>query len=705
MLFRSISNFIPLTIKGPVVAYNIIPNDVCLHSPVIFRNASYGTGNVPISTWEWNFGDQQTQNFPNGNDVTHYYSAPGNYYPVLTVTDMDGCSATTALLSDAAVVNGPQAAFTYSPALVSPATLVNFYNNTNNTGSYNTQYQWSFGDGATSSVAYPSHSYSSSGTDTVKLIAESPSTQCADTAIEVIIVKTVHTSFTYTTDYINNNNCPPVLASFVNTSVNANSVSWAFGDGSSAANQNYPTHTFLQPGIYRVVLYGYGNNGAIDSTADSITIAGPYAILHADALSGCTGQSVTLSATVKNASSFTWDFADGTLDQTQDTFAVHRYLTGGLYTPALILKDQNGCSGTSGLSNPIIIDSLHISLSATPSHVCISTPLTLDPEVSSLAANQLQQTLQYSWNFGTGIPGDTSNAADPVFTYRQTGLYPVTLQVISPYGCIKDITDTLQVVTPRPFQLQLAADTFACPGKSIRLEAGGAVSYNWIHATGLDSSQSADPVAQPPLQSAYTVVGYDQYQCFTDTATVQVHIAPLPTVSVGPQQTIELLTGSTLQLNAIGSSDVTQWNWSPPDFLSCTDCPSPVCTPRSSVNYTVTAGTQYGCTDSATLSIKLICDEGRVYIPNSFTPNNDGNNDIFYIKGKGIRIIKYLRIFNRWGDMMFEHTNFNIDDQSAGWDGSFKGRPVESGTYIYLTEMVCDSGETFPLKGTLILIR
>ncbi|HTI11098.1 MAG TPA: PKD domain-containing protein [Puia sp.] len=695
------SNYIPLTIKGPVSGYQINTNNVCFHSPVVLQEVAHGNNNVALRTWSWDFGDGQRETQSLGGLVSHYYADPGIYHPVLTVTDTDGCYASSPSYPTYVQVNGPKAAFTYSPTAVSPNTMVYFYNSTNNTGANDTQYQWNFGDGALSNDAYPSHSYSSISTDTVKLIVRSVAAQCADTATQVLYVKMVHTSFQYTVSTINNNSCPPMVVRFADNSVNAARVAWDFGDGSTADNQAYPSHTYYQPGVYKVVLYGYGYDGTRDSTVDLITINGPYATIRADTLSGCRGQTVTLSALVRNASSFTWDFADGTLDQTQDTFAVHQYLTGGLYTPGLILKDGNGCTATSVLNRPIIIDSLDVSIKNKPPHVCDSTLVILAPAVSSVASDQ--QALQYKWSFGTGVPADTSNAASASFTYRHAGRYLLSLRVTTPYGCSKEITDTLLVVDPQPFRLQIAEEAFACPGLPLLLHAGGAASYNWIHATGLNDNHAADPIAQPPLQAGYTVVGYDPNLCFTDTATLPVHMTPSPTVSAGPD--LQVLTGSSFSLHATGSDDVVQWSWSPADGLSCTDCASPVCTPRSSLFYIVTGRTQYGCPASDTLFLKLICDEGRVYIPNSFTPNGDGKNERWYIKGKGIRVINYLRIFNRWGEIIFQRGNFNIDDASSGWDGTFKGNPVETGTYVYLAEMVCDNGEVFPVKGSFMVIR
>ncbi|MBS1934915.1 MAG: gliding motility-associated C-terminal domain-containing protein, partial [Bacteroidetes bacterium] len=165
------------------------------------------------------------------------------------------------------------------------------------------------------------------------------------------------------------------------------------------------------------------------------------------------------------------------------------------------------------------------------------------------------------------------------------------------------------------------------------------------------------------------------------------------------------LTGSTVQLSATGSSDVVAWNCMPPDYLSCSDCSSPVSTPRSDMVYVVTGKTQYGCEASDTLIIKLVCAQDRVYIPDAFSPNSDGKNDVFYIKGRGIRIIKSIAIYSRWGEKVFEKNNIAIDDRSSAWDGYFKGSPLPAGTYVYMAELICDTGEPFMLKGTVILVR
>lgn len=168
---------------------------------------------------------------------------------------------------------------------------------------------------------------------------------------------------------------------------------------------------------------------------------------------------------------------------------------------------------------------------------------------------------------------------------------------------------------------------------------------------------------------------------------------------------MELSTGSEVRLPTKSSADALSWSWSPTDYLDCPACPDPTSRPRLDVSYVVTVKNEFGCENMDTVAIKLVCAKSLVYIPNAFTPNNDQKNDVFYVKGRGIRAIKSMRIFNRWGQVVFETANVEIDDASKGWDGKFKGYDAEPAAYIYFVELICDTGEIFGNKGTVTLIR
>jgi gliding motility-associated-like protein len=850
------SNYVPLKINGPKADFKI-SGGPCFEYPAILQDISVAGTDFPIKKWEWNFGDGYSDIKTQSGTELHGYQAPGQYPVHLNVTDGNGCyDSITHYIN----LSGPKASFNYLPANVTPNSLVTFSNTTNTFNTFNTRYQWIFGDGTTSTDYSPLHTYATTGAYTVKLISINPDTQCRDTSIQIINVKLINTAFSFIKSYVSASTCPPVIVRFTNTAINAQSISWDFGDGSIADNQNNPSHTYYAPGTFKITLYGFGYNGTKDTTVDSITVRAPFAQLKADKLSGCLSQTVTLTAAVANASYITWDFADGTIQQTQDTFAVHQYATPGLYNPSLILLDSGGCYLTAKLTDTIIIDDLTVALPKNKKY-CDAASVFFDPAITSVAATAFNQPLTYHWNFGTGKSADTANIVRPTFNYTNPGKYLVSLLVQSPYGCIKEATDSIvvaagsvasitgpadickgqstlfkgqatnnvpgiswqwnfgngntanqenpaatvyadtgniriylivinagcadtafsqltvhnnpvinaipkqssvclgksvtlsagggnvyvwspafsldnsssampvasppvstiyivkitnsfgcsnidsvDVTVVQPFTVKLPPGIMVCTGNSVQLNATGAATYNWINNTaGLSNIKVSNPVATPGNNILYTVVGYDAGRCFTDTAIIRIKVNPLPVLDHEPN--VETLAGTPVQLQATGSADVLSWSWLPADYLTCSNCAAPVSTPLNPVTYVVSGKTVFGCVATDTISIKLTCAISKVFVPAVFSPNNDGKNDMFTIQGTGVNNIRWIRIFNRYGEMVFEKRNSQVGDRSAGWDGTVKNSPASAGTYVYMAELTCASGEVFPLKGTVILAR
>lgn len=852
---RDTTNLLPLVIKGPIADFKTATEFTCFKDSIEFIDLSRSQNNIPIVKWEWSFGDSQQLARNTGNPVKHRYESPRAYYAQLKVTDAEGCFHETGSMEKMVRAYGPKADFEFNPKRVIPQTSVGFFSTTD-VYPYNfVDLRWRFQDGSTDQGYWVSKYYPRNTNDTVRLIAEDMVTGCKDTAYKVVVVKDVSAGFTYTTSYINNNSCPPVVASFINTSDNYQSIRWDFGNGRSAGNLDNVSSTYDLPGLYTVTLYAYGFNNTIDSLKVPIEIKGPYAILSADTIFGCQDLSVQLSAVVRNASSFTWDFGDGTLLQTTDTFAVHKYLSPGIYQPALIMKDQSGCAGTSRIDDKIIIDQLKTTAKAEPAMVCDSGFVQLDPATISLAASELGLPLTYRWQSGNG---QNSDAEKPSFYFNQPGPYNATVEIVSPFGCTansavdikvyrvtqaaiagpievcentelvftgtadregdldwswtlgngvvasqplvsniryeqagtypvqlivahngcrdtvnwnvlvnpnpvpgltpKDpvlclgstiqlaVNDGIQyqwkaaeglgrldipnpVISPgvttsyhvtvtnqfgcfsmdsttvtvaQPIELKLAEDTAICRGFSINLPVSGATTYQWISGEELSSSTNPNPVVNPVTDTRYKVVGYDAYNCFTDTAEVMVLVRELPTVDAGAD--IRLATGEQVQLKPTYSADVVSYAWSPRWFVSCATCPDPIAFPKDNAPITITVQNQYGCVATDAIGFQLECSE-NVSIPNAFTPNSDGKNDRFNLIGKGIREVKSLRIYSRLGDVIFERKNFQIGERQAGWDGTISGNPAAAGTYVYFAEFICDTGELFTRKGTIIVVR
>ncbi len=174
----------------------------------------------------------------------------------------------------------------------------------------------------------------------------------------------------------------------------------------------------------------------------------------------------------------------------------------------------------------------------------------------------------------------------------------------------------------------------------------------------------------------------------------KIIVSQIPNASVSNNVTIPFGTSTTL---SVGGG--TSYEWSPSNGLSCTDCAQPVATPTSKTVYTIVVSNANGCTsiDSVTIDVEIVCD--NLFIPNVFSPNGDGENDIYKIKGNCIDRFS-LSIYNRWGNQVFETININ-----EGWDGSYKGEPMNTGAYCYRAIIYSQSGKYIERVGTLSLIR
>jgi gliding motility-associated-like protein len=479
-----------------------------------------------------------------------------------------------------------------------------------------------------------------------------------------------------------------VLASFANTSINYSRVTWDFGDGFTADNLNYPSHVYEKPGKYIITLYVYAPNGIKGKFIDSIIVKEPQGSVSADRPQACIGDAVTLTAKAINSNAYVWDFGDGSVATTSpDTSAGHAYLTAGVYITKLVVKDINGCTEDGGTAGNVNIH---------PTPVITFTPD--KPLICQGNALPLQAAggFTYQWSPSTGLSNDA--IASPVASPSVTTTY--TLKAFDDIGC-RNSKDLTVVVVP-PGKIHVTPDTAICAGDTVYLHASGENIYKWINETaGLSNPGIGDPIAIPAVTTTYTVTGSDPYVCFTDMASVTIRVMPLPSVEAGPD--VEIRAGETMRFNATGSSDVVKWEWAPATYLSCSNCASPMCSPLVSTTYIVKVRNQDGCHASDTITVKLDCEESRVAIPNAFTPNGDGVNDVFIIKG--ISVVKHLVIYGRWGEKVFERNNFIAGDRSSCWNGTFKGGQCPPGSYVYFAEMECPAGGVFTRKGTVILIR
>jgi gliding motility-associated-like protein len=182
-----------------------------------------------------------------------------------------------------------------------------------------------------------------------------------------------------------------------------------------------------------------------------------------------------------------------------------------------------------------------------------------------------------------------------------------------------------------------------------------------------------------------------------------VAVVPLPEIRIFADPVI--ISGTGMVIPTTYSSNVISYAWTPASGLSCLDCANPYCKPQFTTKYKVSVIDSNGCASSRDITVTVICNDKNYFIPNTFSPNGDGMNDVFYPRGSGINRIQSMRIFNRWGEMVFEKRNFVANEASEGWDGRVKGKPADQDVYVYIIEFICDNAAIVPIRGNVALIR
>ena len=190
----------------------------------------------------------------------------------------------------------------------------------------------------------------------------------------------------------------------------------------------------------------------------------------------------------------------------------------------------------------------------------------------------------------------------------------------------------------------------------------------------------------------YQCIIFNQYDTIISSpATLSVH--PYPLADAGNDTTVHI--GNTVQLNATGG---TTYQWSPSTYLNYTNISNPVSVPLANISYVVLVTNQYGC--SATDTVNILVDfTTDLFIPKAFSPNNDGQNDILFVRGNGIKEITFM-IFDRWGEKVFEST-----DKTKGWDGTYKGKALSTAVFTYYIIATYYDGNQIEKKGNITLVK
>jgi len=303
------------------------------------------------------------------------------------------------------------------------------------------------------------------------------------------------------------------------------------------------------------------------------------------------------------------------------------------------------------------------------------------------------KALQVLWTGPNGYSSTQPNAVVPGIQYTDSGLYK--LKETFSYNCVSLDTFNLKIFPSTTISVQPSFPI--CEGKSEQLfaSATGNVSYQWMPPTGLSNDAIPDPIARPPDSVKYKVVVTNEYGC-KDSAYLVVNVYRNPAVNAGPDKTI--LIGDTATLNGIVKGTAINYYWSPANFISDSHIAVPKVNPPVNTNYILNVTSTVGCgSASDEVFVKVY---NSFYVPNAFTPNEDGKNDKFKILMLDNYKLVHFIIYNRWGQAVFKSEGLY-----NGWDGTFKGLPQPAGVYIYNVEIETSFGKKIEKQGTVLLIR
>ena len=697
---------------------------------------SFTSNSTPNSgiTWEWDFGDGSTKqgpgNFPTTNHVFNLPVGVGDtcYNIKLIVRNSSGCI--DSISHQVCIAANPQIALAPMNKISCNPLIVNFTDNTNPFTPI-VNYHIDYGDGSTpyNSPIAPnniSKNYSNSSNITPKIYVAiytvTSAFGCTNTISDTFVVNpNPAASFTVNNDSLCGNSG---IVAYSNTSV-ANAgldFTWNYGDGSPGVgpgNFPNPTHTFTLPNGTGTVCYPSSlliknTFGCFDSSKHTICIsANPNSFVILGARKSCNPLVTSFkdsSNSIVSITNYTIDFGDVSAPYSsafapnivQHTYTNSSSTQVASYGANYSITTSFGCKST-------VVDTFKV---YPIPQACVGTTDSICPGSPAFIGCPAQQGMHYHWYHpvGLGIFSPNDSSAQPVVNPTSSTMY--SLAVKNQYGC-RD-TDSVFVFVKGLLVPYAGRDTFVCQGGAIHLFAQGGLSYTWIQKSDYSIiSHSNDFVYTPQKSDVFecVIVG----DCNTDSATVGVSVFANPYVYTIPT-TANIIAGRPLKINAF-ALDTTQhpaqyalglYNWYPNYNINCTNCDSVLVSPDVNTTYTTVFTNNYGCKDSAEVTIFVLCDRNNsLYVPNAFEPvaGSNGRNAYFYVQGTGIKEITYMRIYNRWGTEVFSTEHIPINKPEAGWDGTFKGTKVGIDVYMYQMQVECANGGFIPISGNVTVIK
>jgi gliding motility-associated-like protein len=413
----------------------------------------------------------------------------------------------------------------------------------------------------------------------------------------------------------------------------------------------------------------------------------------------CNNLVVKMENKSKNASKFLWTFGDPTKPTftSNDKSPTYTYPDTGTYVIRLIANPNSACADT--FSTSVILKKTDLIADFDFKIGSCADSVSVELTDKSKDPSNVATTWEYVLTLDSTML--KLNGKNQKFKLGKTGKWTVKQTVTAKNGCPISISKEVNVNT---LQLFLKDTIKVCAGDSVQLNPGGIPNYRykWTPKDGLKDTQTANPIVQPTKDILYTVMASlaDSSCQATRSTFIKVTTGSTPLTLVADKDTI--YTGGSVQLTATKDTSY-MYIWTPISSLSKPNIYNPIAKPTETTVYTVKVKKiGGGCGNAAQVTVYLLdaeCREPFLFIPNAFTPNDDGVNDFFQARGNNIDSV-YLAVYDRWGQRVFETQNPNDK-----WDGNYGGVILPPDVYAYYVVIRCRNGQRFFKKGNVSLLR
>lgn len=671
-------------------AFSISDNLICTPDTIDFVNQT--VSDAPIATYVWILAPGDTAYT---EDVTKIYNDNNGGLGIsLTVTDIHGCKRSTTLPLS---FYSPTSSISSNPALgfACEGTPFTFTASDFTSQGSNLIFNWDLGDGTTATGQSVNHTFAGDVNATIKLFFEESASGCKDsTSMNINIQAYPNADFTSDADNLTAL-CSPQIINFTNTSVGTTpiiSTNWTFSNGITN-NSSEVVYVFEQ-GVYTAELVVSTSFGCTDTVIKTFTVLNPLANFTMDQDTLCKGEEITFAIIdTMDVDGFIWDFGDGVslLDSTPVTHQYNFFPPSGQTVAKLTIYGAGGvCPLT--IEKPVYIREVRALFDRNDE---LDTLLCAG-ELLNLQNNSTSADF-YQWDFGDN--NDTiTNDLNFTYAYSYSDTFKIQLIVSNTlFGCWDTITKEI-IMNDYPV-INAIGDT-VCIGTLAQLDMENHAPqyhYSWSPANPLSNAFIPNPLANLTQNTEFTLF-------VTDTITT---CSTLDTTQVVVIQAIDniyfdttIVLGDFVTLPIDNLDGTINFIWTPDTALSCLTCSYPTYQGLNEITYEVSMTDYFGCmTSNGTFIIKIF-PETFLDLPTTFTPNGDGVNDVIYLKGWGIKELLYFKIFNRWGELVFETNDINV-----GWNGYYKELLQNNDTYTYKAVVKTWKNEELEGVGHINLMR